>query len=64
MKLVTSGLLSLKFCDIKKIAIFSITVWKLVEFTLGKKKSKKFPLFYPKKTKIVQIIIIIIIIIK
>jgi hypothetical protein len=61
MKLVTSGLLSLKFCDIENFAIFPITVSKLVEFTLEFFFNfKKFPIFYPpqkktnKKTKIVQ----------
>jgi hypothetical protein len=38
MNLVTSGLLSLKFCDLENFAIFSITVLKLVEFTLEKQK--------------------------
>jgi hypothetical protein len=59
MKLVTSGLLSLKFCDIENFAIFPITVSKLVEFTLEFifliTKSSQF--FIPKKnkkTKIVQ----------
>lgn len=59
MKLVTSGLLSLKFCDIENFAIFPIKVSKLVEFTLEFFFNyKKFPHFYPKKenkqTKIVQ----------
>jgi hypothetical protein len=54
MKLVTSGFLSLKFGDNKKKSIFSITVSKLVEFTLEKQKQKKVqkvPIFLLKNNK-------------
>jgi hypothetical protein len=50
MKLVKSGLLSLKFCDIENFAIFSITLSKLVEFTLEFFfKLQKVPTFFIKK---------------